>query len=248
MADFTYQDPLYSQKPEDDGNLPSSIQYAILRALMTMMDKCLPVRVLAYDRSKNVATVQPLIYKTDTDNEVYERGAIYQVQCLSYGAGGFHINFPIAKGDLGWIITADRDIDLFKQSLAPTKTNTKRAHSLADSWFIPDTFRKYVVSGENSGDMVIQSTDTNSRVAIGKSRILIAVGSSRIVVTGSGVTITSGSATINCDATINGALQVNGPITSTGAVKGASGSFGGIPSEGHTHIDSHGGNCSPPVA
>lgn len=255
MADaFEYQDPMYSQKPEDDHDQASALQYAMMRALSTMMDKSLPAQVLEYDRAKNVVTVQPVIYRTDVDDNVYERAPIVGVQCLSIGGGGLHLNFPIAKGDLGWIITADRDIDLFKQSLAPTKPNTQRAHTLSDAWFIPDMFRKYTIVGENSNDVVLQSTDGNARIALNHDRALIAVGGTRIVVDGSSVTVTAGSATINAPTTINGNLKVNGAVESTGNIKSGGsmsapggGEFGGITVQSHTHTDSDGGNCSTPI-
>ena len=248
MADFSYSDPLYAQKPEDDHSMPSSVHHVVRRLLMDMLDNCLPVKVVSYDRGKNVATVVPSIYKTDVNNEVYERGPIFDIPVLSLGGGGFHINFPITEGDSGWIIAADRDIDLFKQSLTPSKPNTNRAHTFADSWFIPDVMRKYVISGENTDDMVIQSTDTNARVAIGHGRIRISVGSTRITVTGGNVVIDASSAVVNADTTVNGNLTVNGSGSFSGPVSASSGTFGGISSETHEHTDSRGGTTSPPIA
>lgn len=253
-GNFSYKDPLYSQAPEDDRDGPNANLYALRRALATMMDCSLPVTVLDYDRANNVVTVQPLILKMDTQNNLYERKEIYNVQALSIGAGGIHINFPIKKGDLGWVIAADRDLDLFKQYLDSSKPNTQRAHTFADSWFVPDTFRKYTISQEDSDSAVIQSTDGNSKISINHDRIILAVGGTKITITDGSITTNTGSNTINATTSHNGNVSVDGNISATGNVSAggsmsatAGGTFAGHTVQSHYHVDSTGHNTGGPV-
>jgi hypothetical protein len=128
---------------------------------------------------------------------------------MSLGGGGFHVSFPLKAGDLGWILASDRDISLFKQSLLSSAPNTGRLHSFEDGWFIPDVFRKYTINPDNveSDQMVIQSVDGETCVAIGPKSINITAPNGMF---------------INAESSIQGSLDVSGNVT---VGNGASGTF-----------------------
>lgn len=164
MADTPLK-PLISTDPGERSRLWPAL-LSMLRQFEIRSDQLLPATVISYDRTANVATVQPLIMLVTVGGDTIQRHPLTQVPALSLGAGGFHIGFPIAPGDLGWIFAADRDMSLFKQSLAQSAPNSTRLHSFADGMFIPDVFRKYVINAEDADAMVVQTTDGTTRVSI----------------------------------------------------------------------------------
>jgi Phage protein Gp138 N-terminal domain len=176
-----------------------------MRKLMEMhtqgFDGLLPARVVSYDRAKNLATVQPQIMLTDTEGNSRLRHPIAEIPCFSFGGGGFHINFPLAANDLGWILASDRDISLFMQSLNASKANTTRRKTFGDAWFIPDVFYKYTINGADTNAMVIQSVDGTTRIAISNGVINITAPTS--------VTVDTPIATFTKDVHIQGKLTVD---------------------------------------
>lgn len=224
--------PILNQNPLDDGDFLQAIQF-ILERFKAEFDSCLPVEVVAYDRGKNRVAVKPLINRETVDGGVYERAVIENVQTLANGAGGFVINFPVSRGDKGWIIAADRDISLFKQYEGAIAPGTSRMHSFADCWFIPDVLGNFVIKGEDSGRFVLQDNTGFSRISIGKQDIRIHAGPTKITVTPSSVTVDTDSTTINTktfelnsdQSTINSTLLT---VNSTSIFNGATTINGGL--------------------
>src|SRR5271165_4830582 len=105
-------------------NTTSSSKRRLVNALSSMFrnhqlrdDNLLPAQVISFDRTTNIASVQPMIMKVDTSGNNITPNQIALVPVLSLGGGGFHISFPLVEGSLGWIYAADRDMALFQQSL-----------------------------------------------------------------------------------------------------------------------------------
>lgn len=173
----------------------------------------MPVVVEAYDRTNNVVTVTPLIQLVKLDGTTIQRNAYGQIPALALGGGGFFINFPLKQGDLGWILASDRDLSLFRQTLATAAPNTSRCHRFEDGWFIPDVFRKYTLnSADVSNDaMVISSTDGTTRISIWEDFIQI-TAPSELLVTSPQSTF-SGSVTINENLTVLGTSMLTGQVT-----------------------------------
>lgn len=182
----------------------------------------LPVKVDEYDRVNNVVTVTPLISHTAMDGSAVGRFPLVQVPALSLGAGGFHINFPIANGDLGWIFAADRDLSLFKQTLSQAQAPTDRSHDFADSMFIPDVLRKYTIAGEDSASMVIQSVDASTKISITEGSILISAPTKVTIRTPE--TEITGNLTVDGNVTVKQNVAVTGTSTTTGLTS-ANGGF-----------------------
>lgn len=167
-----------AKSPGDDQSLASTMRF-IQRAIEMDMENCLPCRVMDYDRAANRATVRPAIMTTvrsteSTDLIRKNRVSYPDIPVLSLGAGGFHISFPVKKGDLGWIYACDRDISLFLQSLTEQPAGLDGAsHKFSDAIFIPDVFSKYTINKEDEGALVIQSTSSATRVSIREDNIKI---------------------------------------------------------------------------
>lgn len=196
-----------SVDPAAEGDL-GGVLTSILKKALQKVDGSLPAVVISYDRSKNMATVRPLIAVLTTGGKVVQRAQIASVPVLALGGAGFLINFPLKPGDKGWIKANDRDISLYMQSSREAQPNTNRIHSFEDGQFIPDAMGQGVYATEDANKMVIQSYD-------GQTKITLAPGEIR-----------AKAALIKMD----GNVQHTGIFTNTGGVI-----IDGIPFGGHGH-------------
>lgn len=250
MSEGLQNKPIVNQMPGEADTLPAALA-AVFGHHGLKTDKLIPAEIVGFDRVKNIATVQPMIMLVDVSDQSRMRNPISQVPVMSLGGGGFHISFPLKKGDLGWILAADRDLSLFLQSLTASIPNTGRKHSFSDSWFIPDVFRKYTINAADSAAMVIQSTDGTTRISISEGVINITAPTSVKVDTPK-ATFThdveiQGNLTVDQNMTVTGATTVNGGFNANGS--GAAGvtlptqtTIGGIVVYGHGHISSGAGS------
>lgn len=182
-----------SQNPADLGTLAGTIRLAF-RKLMQATDGMLPATVIAVDAARNYATVQPNIAVKATDGVLTDRAQIAKVPILTMGAGNFVMSFPVAPGDVGWIVAADRDISLYLQGGKPTGPNTNRLHSFSDGLFISDKAREWVLADEDAANAVWQSLDGTVKIAIGPDSVRV-VHPDLIELDAPSVTI-SGTATV----------------------------------------------------
>lgn len=211
MATNPTQKPLMDGLPGEGQAGAAGLMATALRKFQIDDENSIPAIVIDFDRNSNLITVKPLIMWVDMNDIGHSRHTIADLNCLSLGGGGFHISFPIKEGDLGWVIAADRDISLFKQSLKESMPNTFRVHSFADGLFIPDVFRKYVINGEDSGAMVLQSTDGATRISIRDDNIKITAPSNVVVDTPT--TTFTGDVIIDKSLTVTQQTAVNGGFT-----------------------------------
>jgi len=213
----------------------------------------IPAKVLEYDRAKNLVKVQPMVMLVDTENNSRMRNPIGGLPLFSFGGGGFHINFPIKPGDLGWIVAADRDISLFLQTLDAAKPTTMRRKTFGDAWFVPDVFWKYTIAGEDTDALVIQSVDSTTRISISNGVVNITAPTSVKVdtptATFTGDVIVQKTLTVNSNTmlkanlTVSGLTAVNGGFVATGGGGGqactlpTTTTIGGIGVYGHGHLE-----------
>lgn len=193
---------------------------ALFEANALKTNKLVPARVVQYNRTTNVATLQPMVMLIDVNDNTRDRNKIASAPVLSMGGGGFHINFPLKENDFGWILAADKDISTFLENLAPAPPNSYRKHRFEDSWFIPDVFRQYTINGADEANLVIQSTDGTTRVSIGEGIVNITAPGSCAVTTPTwtlnGNGIITGNLQINQNLTVTGETAVNGGFNATG--------------------------------
>lgn len=199
--------PLLSSAPADKADFLSAAM-AAFRNHDLQVDGLIPAIVEVFDRQKNIASVRPLINWVDVDNKQHKRNSITGLNVLSLGGGGFHISFPLKKGDLGWIVAADRDLSLFKQSLKESPPNSGRLHKFEDGWFIPDVFRQYSINQDDNDSMVIQSVDAVTRISI-KNGIVDITAPTSVTVTTPQATFT-GNVLVKQNLTVNGNENIKG--------------------------------------
>jgi Phage protein Gp138 N-terminal domain len=206
--------PILANSPLDKHRLVNSVGAALHSHKMNLQGM-LPAKVISYDRTKNIATVQPQVMHADVADNAYSRFTLAQIPVMSMGGGGFHINFPIKNGDLGWIFAADRDLGLFLQTLQESKAPTSRMHTFESGMFIPDVFRQYSVQAQNSGAMVIQSTDGATFISISNGVVNITAPTS--------VTVTTPLATFSQNVHMKGTLLVDQQISANGGFNATGG-------------------------
>lgn len=231
--------PLQSQSPDDKFNLSAAL-FAFMRGADVESERCLPAIVHSYNDADNVAVVQPLIQVVTTRDEFISRNLLTEINCLSLGAGGFHIHFPIASGDLGWIFASDRDLSLFKQSLAEAPPASGRFHKFADGIFIPDTFRKYSLA--EPGKMVMQTTDGTTRISIGHDGVVTITAPTKLLCDTPDTELT-GNLKVAGNTEIVGATAMQGPSSANGGFTSANGqpcTLSELTTIGDTSVVSHG--------
>jgi len=151
---------------ESTGEMTGAMRQVLRKFLMSSVDDMLPVRVIAYDRSANRATVQPQILVVATDGSAADRNQYASIPVLNLGGGGFILSFNILPGDLGWIKAADRDIAEFLKTFAEAEPPTGRIHDFSNGIFIPDVMTGYSINSDDEGAAVLQSTDGSVRVSL----------------------------------------------------------------------------------
>lgn len=191
-----------SQDPADTRSLVGSIKFAF-KKLLEKVDDMLPAQVIAYEPGPpQFVTVQPLILTVGTSGQTTSAAQYAKIPVLTLGGGGFVIYCPIIPGDIGWLKANDRDISLFIQNGGPAAPQTNNLHRFSDAVFIPNAVRQFVLSEEDTNNLVLQSIDGVSKISIGTIKITIA------------------STTIELDGIINmtGNLFVDGNIEATGTI------------------------------
>lgn len=202
---------------------------SLLYANSINFENMLPAVVQSYNRDTNIATVKPQVMFVDVNDGGIPRNDMAAIPCLALGGGGFVINFPIKDGDLGWIHAADRDLTLFKKTLADSKPGSGTLHKFSQGMFIPDIFRQYVINAEDSESMVIQTVDGATRIAIKPGQIKI-TGAALVVdatlTTFKGEVAMEKSLTVAVEATVAGTpFTSHGHINSTPGQRTAGGAI-----------------------
>lgn len=161
-----------NQDSADDGSLPGVLKAYLRSFIRENLDDMLPAQVIAYDDVSNRATIKPLVMVGTTDGQKISRAEIPNISVFRFGGGGFFIRFPIKPGDFGWLKANDRDISLiFQRGGREDWPNTERLHSFSDAMFFPDTLKDWVIDGENSDALVIQSMDGSVCIALNEGEI-----------------------------------------------------------------------------
>ena len=169
------------QRPNNDAanqdNLTGGIRAELRSFFLNEFEGMLPAMVISYDDITNRAVIKPLVMMGTTDGGKVSRAQVSNIPVFRFGGGGFFMRFPIKKGDLGWLKANDRDISLvFQRGGLEDWPNTKRLHKFSDAMFYPDTFKGWVISGENADKAVWQSMDGQTCIALGESGAKITRG------------------------------------------------------------------------
>jgi hypothetical protein len=208
-----------SINPSNLGSMTGMLR-EVMGKFLQNVDDMLPAKVISFDRTTNLAQVQPLIMVVKTDNTIQARAIVASIPVLQIGGGNFMLNYNLNPGDLGFIKANDRDISLFMQSFTQSPPNTYRKHSFSDAIFIPAALKGYTINAEDADNVVLSTLDGTQRVAIWANQVKITSNARIIldapVVEMTGVFETGTNVGYGGNGTINGTLNATVDVTAAG--------------------------------
>lgn len=210
----------------DDGSLSGQLGAALKAFFLNQFEGMLPATVVSYNDQTNRAVIKPLVMLGTTSGAKVSRAQVSGIPVYRFGGGGFFMRFPIKAGDFGWIKANDRDISLvFQRGGLEDWPNTTRMHKFSDAMFFPDTFKQWVISGENADKAVWQTMDGETCISLGAGEIKHKVGGVSISVSASGISLVSPPGTLTHNGINIGDTHTHvgpttappGPVSPTGA-------------------------------
>ena len=178
--------------PANNDTLAGVMQFAFTK-LLQGANGVLPAQVISVSDDRTRVCVQIMIAVVTTSGAQITRPQIAEIPVFTMGGGNLFLSFPIAPGNLGWLVANDRDISLFLQTYKQTAPNTGRIKNFADAFFLPDIMTGYTINSEDSASAVLSSKD----------------GSTRIAIHPSGIKITAGTVTIAGNAEVTGTFKAD---------------------------------------
>ena len=193
----------------------------IIKKTLSKIQKMTPAKIVSYDRQKNRAVVQPLTYDITSTGGTLPMDTIPNIPVLTLSGGGFIFSFPVAENQTGWLISADRDISVFKQILNFFTPATLRRHQYEDGIFIPDNINGFNIAEGDESAVILTSSDGTTKITVQNGAVNISASSINII----------------------GNVNVEGEIIATGDILGAN-----ISLSTHTHsgVEPGGGNTGAP--
>lgn len=182
---MTENAPVPSRKPGDDDGAASALAFVLKKAIQRLNNQ-LPARIVSYDRDTNRAQVEIMYSVTMTNGAIFQMQAPVQIPVVQAGGGGIVLNFPLRKGDLGWIKATDRDISLFLQSYEAERGNEERMHSFEDGVFYPDVMKGWFIDDPEAA--VLQTLDGSTAIALKPGSVSVNVEDCIFTITAAGVT------------------------------------------------------------
>lgn len=236
-----------------DSEIPSVCELwgNLIRNMLLELEVVLPAVVESYDREKNIVTARPAVNRVLTDGTEVQR-ALVRVPCVNPYGNSIGINFPLKKGDTGWVIASDRDSENFEQMLQVTRPKTGIIHKYDFGFFIPDKVHDFKIEESDADALVIETLDAKTRITLKDKRVTIitdgdvivnakdisATASNKISVSCKTAEVTaSSSATVTCPATTwTGDITVAGDVIASG-----------ISLVHHVHPQTSSSNTLPPI-
>lgn len=209
----------------NEGSLSGQLGAALKSFFLNEFEGMLPAVVVSYDDSTNRAVIKPLVMIGTTSGTKVSRAQVSGIPVYRFGGGGFFMRFPIKAGDFGWIKTNDRDISLvFQRGGLEDWPNTTRMHKFSDAMFFPDTFKQWVISGENADKAVWQAMDGETCISLGSGEIKHKVGDVSMTISASGIAMISPPGTLTHNGVNIGDTHTHigsptaplGPVSNTG--------------------------------
>ncbi len=195
-----------------DNTLPINIESVVragLKSALRDVRTMHPCKVTIVNADGTV-DVDLMIWSTLTNGGAIPLPSLSQLPVLLQGNSQFTVSFPVAVGDEGLVLFAERDIARFVENGKTGEPGSHRRHSLSDGMFLPTPL------------------STPNRVQTKPGVLLMSNN-------GTEIEITDGLIRFNGDVEINGKTQVNGNVDSTGKVK-ASGEVEGNGVMLSTHV------------
>ena len=209
----------------------------IVRQSLRQMRVSMPAVVVAYDAGRSMAQVQIVQPELEPDGTLTEQPVIAEVPVSWPRAGGAHLTFPLARGDTGMVVFADRDIAGWVSENDRSAPDSDRMHGITDAMFVP---------GIQGGGVASNETD----VELSYAGALIRINpEGEVSVVAPSVTVTAESVTIAATTEHNGNISVTGDLDVSGAITGGTITQGGVQLGTHVHggVTTGGGSTGGPI-
>lgn len=153
----------------------------VINKVLEKIEKVTPAKIISYDRLTNRAVVQPLCYRITSTGETVPDKTISDIPVWIPCGGGFAISFPIKENDIGWLVSADRDISIFKKLLQLFAPATFQKHKYKDSFFLPDKVNGFTIAAEDEDSLLFTSIDGNTKISLSNGNIKMQAATVEIV-------------------------------------------------------------------
>ena len=231
-------------------NLTDLVQRVVNQTLRELR-VAMPGRVVRYEPERQMVQAEVIQPEVMPDGEVVFQPVIVEVPVSWPRAGGAWLTFPIARGDTGMLVFADRDIGAWVSENDEGDPDSKRTHSLTDAVFVPGIQGGGVNANADDVELQYQGSTIHIRrsgqVEVNAPNVVVNAGQTTI----NSPTTNNGNVVINGNLNVSG-LTTTGGLTSQGTAGGGVATFtGDVVADGtslksHTHTDSIGGTTSAP--
>lgn len=144
-----FADSVQEELPLDEVIL-RAIQSEIMKARVMM-----PAKIIKINSPQNV-DIQPLFKTRYIDGEIKDLAPIQHVPVSMIMGAGYSIQVPLAVGDIGYAIFADRSMDAFLASNGEiVDPASARSHSMADAIFCPGLYPFASQLTDTSDDIIV---------------------------------------------------------------------------------------------
>lgn len=129
------------------------------------MRVCVPVRVIAVYGNQTV-DLQPLLKARYLQGTVVIMPPLLRVPVIMPMGADYLMRLPVAVGDLGAALFADRSLDNWLASATGDAVDTEddRCHDLADGMFIPGLYPTAMQSKDTTTDLIIRNGSLTTRL------------------------------------------------------------------------------------
>lgn len=160
MTDYNFDnlyDPNNNSRQNHTRTLEEIIQFALQKRLLEV-HTCIPGQVTDV-RDDGYVNAQPLLKRRFTNNSVIEMPIIQKVPVINPRGADFSIKLPVAAGDKGLILFAERSIDSWVVSGGMTDPQDIRTHDYSDAIFLPGLYGTNDVLPGAAEDMILTNGD-----------------------------------------------------------------------------------------
>ena len=215
-----------------------------IRNYLKDVHTALPGIIDEFDPSTQLAKIQPAIKRMlkteDGEKEIIVPRSLplcINVPVILPSGGGFHLTFPINRGDECLLIFCERSMDLWLDQGGVQQPSAKRFFSLSDGFAIMGLHSKpKAISGYNNTAIELRTTGNKITIENGLTTM---TGDVRIV----GNLVTTGNNSTVGNQTVNGSSLINGAANFNSSVRNGGINIGG----GHQHAGDSGGTTSSPI-
>lgn len=170
-----------------------------IKKYLQNVQTCIPA-IVKEVKSRERVVVSPAVQQVNSDwQSVPWANLTLPVYTPAGNAGKAVMSFPVAVGDVGWIIAGDLDPTLyFKDTSKPARQNMFDRHKYQHGFFIPAKINSLGISAADDGGIVIKNNNTKIVIKDGEIEIN---SSNTLKINGSSVNITSSNNNITIDGT-----------------------------------------------